>query len=183
MQLNNTNVTQFTEKSIDTNTTAKEEATSKPTPIRDLITKYGTLIKEQQKTRCTMNFHEPGSTAKSDSKFVHGFDSITSFPESARFIEDWIRRKKHSPANFKSDLPLLMETALLIRAIQKHVETLSPSADKENTTSEKQASMPAEKVQIFSQKLNQSEQDFTFNFLINLLEACSQRFKVPTLIC
>ena len=101
-----------------------------------------------------MNFHEPGSTTKPDCRFVHGFDQISSFPEAARFIEDWIRRKKHSPANFKNDLPSLMETALLIRAIHKHIEALSPSADKENAACDKKEETHVEKVQIFSQKLS-----------------------------
>ena len=117
-------------------------------------------------------FHEPGSTSKPDLKFVHAFDTITSHTEAARFIEDWIRKRKHSPADFKVDLPHLMENAIQIRAVLKHVAGQKPSSDKENTAEEKDEK-PANKVQIFSQTLHQSDEDFTFNFLINFLEACS----------
>ena len=62
-------------------------------------------------------FQEPGTTEEPDLKFVHAFDTITSFHEAAQFIEDWIRRKKHSPHDFRRDLPELMDNALLIRAV------------------------------------------------------------------
>ena len=85
-------------------------------------------------------FYDSGKPPrKPDPTFVHGFDSINSFWDAAIFIENWIRRKNHSPGAVARDLPALMENALLIRAILRHVGTPSstqqPSTGKENSFS------------------------------------------------
>ena len=58
--------------------------------------------------------------------------------------------------------------------------------DKENINNEVALKMPkvTEKgEQIFSQNLDWSDEYFTFSFLLNLLEACSRKYKVSPHVC
>ena len=113
---------------MNTNLDSTKE-NQKPSNYCELVAKWGEVVIEKSKTLRKIEFYDNGKAppSKPDLNFVHGFDSINSFWDAAIFIEDWIRKKKHVPGEVARDLPVLMERALLIRAILRHVgEPTSP---------------------------------------------------------
>ena len=120
---------------------------------------------KKKKTNRKIVFYDTGKAppANPNLEFVHAFDSINSFWEAAGFIGEWIRKLKHSPGEIARDLPTLMENALLIRAILRHVgkgtPAQQPSMGKENISndpaaSEKQPQATAKDGRIFSRDLD-----------------------------
>jgi hypothetical protein len=94
-------------------------------------------------------------------EFVQEFERITSFQKAAEFIEYWTKVKRNKTSELTSDLPKLVEHALSLRPqIGKLPTKVYPSS-------------------ILLLYPTFSEVDFTVWFCLSLLEAVSQKAKLP----
>jgi len=116
-------------------------------------------------------------------KFVQAFDTFGSFMKAASFIEDWIRTKKNNPTDFANDFPAVLNRGLLVRKILLHMRKDQggvPLKDANGAVLNPEVRQVHQL--IYTKELYGSEDDYSFFFTINLLEACSIRYNVPVLI-
>ena len=109
------------------------------------------------------------------------FDTFGSFIRAASFIEDWIRTKKNNPTDFANDFPAVLNRGILIRKILLHMRKDIPVQKDQNGAILNPEVRQVHQL-IFTKELFSSEDDFTFYFTINLLEACSVRYNVPVMV-
>ena len=103
--------------------------------------------------------------------------------KAASFIEDWIRTKKNNPTDFANDFPAVLNRGLLIRKILLYMRKEHgglPQKDQNGAIINPEVRQVHQL--IFTKEQYDSEDDFSFFFTINLLEACSLRCNVPVLV-
>jgi len=116
-------------------------------------------------------------------QFVEPFDNFCSFAKAAGYIEDWIRTKKHNATDFTNDLPAILERGKLVRKVLVHIRKQNPEIPthlKDDVEIESEVKNVSKL--IYTKDLYETEADYLYYFLMNLVECCSVRPEVPLVV-
>jgi hypothetical protein len=116
-------------------------------------------------------------------EFVRPFENFCSFPKAAGFIEDWIRTKKNNATDFTNDLPAILERGKLVRKVLLHVRSQNPTGDSDMKPDiDMESEVKNVSKLIYTSALYDSEGDYLFYFILNLIESCCARNEVPLIV-
>lgn len=119
-------------------------------------------------------------------EFVKAFDCFSTFKRVSNYIEDWIRAKRHNATDFATDFPAIINRGLLIRRLLLKVRKERGANSGEIEFDHKGDPIEPEirqvHLRILTKKLYLTEDDYTFFFALDLLEACSLKNEVPLLV-